>query len=57
MYQYLVKYNAIYKIIYFSCFISFLRINDLSRLNIDIALQDIFFFENINNAYKHKDRL
>ncbi len=52
-----MRYNTIYKIIYLSRFVSLLRINNLNKSNINIVLQDVFFFENINNTYRYKDRL
>jgi hypothetical protein len=45
-----------YKIVYLSCFVFFLRVNNLSRLDIDIILQDVFFLKNINSIYRHKDK-
>ncbi len=43
MFKYNIKYNTIYKIVYPNCFILFLQINNLNKLDTNITLQNFFF--------------
>jgi hypothetical protein len=42
MFKYNIKYNTIYKIVYPNCFILFLQINNLNKLDTNITLKNFF---------------